>query len=408
MSGPVNFVIGILNDLSGAFDDITNALGLGKPIPTIPTVGGGAGSGGTMSKAQHGMKIPGYGGGDKHLILAEAGELILPKEAAADPMAVALAKKYGVPGYQLGGITGLLAKGPLAALKKIGSDIASLASPIIDKVLNAFTGLGDDGAKGVLGQVIAAIPKKIVSDMESWITGKAVATTPGPGGAASAGLISVAQYLIAHGASKAAAAGIGGVIAGESGGNPEILEAGGGGGAGIMQWTPASSAAPYQPIITGNVGKDMATQLADMMYYISQRGGLGSINAAAASGTLAGAMAAAGVFSRMEAPAVPGSDIDAGAVSSLFSQGYAQGGTISEPVIGFGQATGRRYSFGESGPEYVSPGGGATLADVIARLEALIDVTAAVPAGVGSSVGGALGGVAAAASMRSRYPRGGA
>jgi hypothetical protein len=79
---------------------------------------------------------------------------------------------------------------------------------------------------------------------------------------------------------------------------------------------------------------------------------------------------------------------------------------ITEPVIGFG-ASGQRYMFGERGTETVTPGGGASIADVCARLERLIATTAAVPAGVGSHMGSAIGGAAAAASLRQRYPRGG-
>jgi hypothetical protein len=86
---------------------------------------------------------------------------------------------------------------------------------------------------------------------------------------------------------------------------------------------------------------------------------------------------------------------------------YGSGGTINEPVIGFG-ASGKAYGFGERGSETVTPGGGASIADVCKRLERLIAVTAAVPAGVGNSVGGAIGGASQAASFRVRYPRGGA
>ena len=80
---------------------------------------------------------------------------------------------------------------------------------------------------------------------------------------------------------------------------------------------------------------------------------------------------------------------------------------ITEPVIGFGVNSGSRYSFGERGREMVTPGGGASIADVCARLERLIATTAAVPAGVGRHMGDAIGGAAQAASLRSRYPRGG-
>jgi len=38
--------------------------------------------------------------------------------------------------------------------------------------------------------------------------------------------------------------------------------------------------------------------------------------------------------------------------------GYAKGGLITEPIIGFGQHTGRSYTFGENGKEWVTPAGG--------------------------------------------------
>jgi len=37
--------------------------------------------------------------------------------------------------------------------------------------------------------------------------------------------------------------------------------------------------------------------------------------------------------------------------------GYADGGPITEPIVGFGLGTGLMYKFGERGPEWVSPGG---------------------------------------------------
>ncbi len=48
------------------------------------------------------------------------------------------------------------------------------------------------------------------------------------------------------------------------------------------------------------------------------------------------------------------------------AQGYASGGIISEPIFGMGLRTGRGYSFGESGPEAVTPlagsrGGGLSI-----------------------------------------------
>jgi hypothetical protein len=63
---------------------------------------------------QTGMKIPGYGGGDIVPLMAEPGELILPKHAAGDPAAAYLATKYRVPGYAGGGYVGQQAYGPMS------------------------------------------------------------------------------------------------------------------------------------------------------------------------------------------------------------------------------------------------------------------------------------------------------
>jgi hypothetical protein len=48
--------------------------------------------------------LPGWGGGDRIHILAEAGETILPKEATGDPLTRLVGRKYKVPGFQSGGV----------------------------------------------------------------------------------------------------------------------------------------------------------------------------------------------------------------------------------------------------------------------------------------------------------------
>jgi hypothetical protein len=91
---------------------------------------------------------------------------------------------------------------------------------------------------------------------------------------------------------------------------------------------------------------------------------------------------------------------------------YGAGGPILEPVVGYGMNSGRGYVFGENGPEYVTPGGkpggGGSDPAMLARLDQLIAATRQIPAGVGNSVGGAIGSASHAASLRSRFPRGGA
>ena len=88
--------------------------------------------------------------------------------------------------------------------------------------------------------------------------------------------------------------------------------------------------------------------------------------------------------------------------------GYASGGMITEPIAGYGVSSGQRYMFGERGSEMVTPvssgGGGASISDVVNRLERLITVASQIPASTGHHVGSAIGGAAAAASFRGTVP----
>lgn len=92
---------------------------------------------------------------------------------------------------------------------------------------------------------------------------------------------------------------------------------------------------------------------------------------------------------------------------------FAQGGTVWEPVIGFGQRSGGVYQFAEHGPETVTPGasgGGDMVSELRAlrgQMDKLIQTTASVPHGVTSGIGSALGGAAQSASFARRYHGGG-
>jgi hypothetical protein len=88
---------------------------------------------------------------------------------------------------------------------------------------------------------------------------------------------------------------------------------------------------------------------------------------------------------------------------------FAQGGTVWEPVVGFGTRSGGVYSFAEHGPETVTPGasgGGDMVSELRAlrgQMDKLIKTTAAVPAKTGEHVGAAFGGVGQQASFARRY-----
>lgn len=85
----------------------------------------------------------------------------------------------------------------------------------------------------------------------------------------------IASWLMDHGFSRAAAAGIVGTIAGESGGNPESVGSGGGG---LIGWTPISSAYPHKPIVTGHPKKDLDMQLIDLVAYVKRNGSISDMN----------------------------------------------------------------------------------------------------------------------------------
>jgi lysozyme-like protein len=70
----------------------------------------------TIGGAASGARIPGYGGGDRHLILAEGGEAIVPKELT--PHLAPVLKAWGVPGFAAGGVVG--AFGPTGDVSALG------------------------------------------------------------------------------------------------------------------------------------------------------------------------------------------------------------------------------------------------------------------------------------------------
>jgi hypothetical protein len=222
-------------------------------------------------------------------------------------------------------------------------------------------GLVDRGNTSVLtgqyavakyNQFTAAMEKAEVAAMRAALARAkaAAAFTGGASGPASPGLLTIAKFLVSHGLTDAAAAGIAGTVAGESGGDPESVGSGGGG---LIGWTPISSAYPIQPIITGNVRRDMGVQLTDMLAYLERNGSIADMNQY--RGSLAAAMAAAWHWSaQYERPLVTGSDIRSGDVASIYAQigGHAAGTAGAAP--GWAKV-------GERGQELVHFHGGETV-----------------------------------------------
>ncbi len=249
LATPVNWVItNVLQPLANAFNDITNALGLGKvigPIPTIGTSGGSVPNNVNHSGAARGMKVTQGTGptADDVLVRVSRGETIV---SAADSQTLAPAfSAVGVPGYAGGGVPGYAGGGvpgyatggipgggvvkdiknvagsvvsdiageltgaAWTALKQVipglGA-VASLANLIAGATskLDGLAGKGDDGAKGVMGRILTVIPKMAVKDMISWLSSHAKAAPAAKGGITGAGVSnSSAEAALQSAAAKA-------------------------------------------------------------------------------------------------------------------------------------------------------------------------------------------------------------
>lgn len=127
-------------------------------------------------------------------------------------------------------------------------------------------------------------------------------------------LLAVGQYMVEHGYTRAAAAGIASCVDGESAGNPESVGSGGGG---LIGWTPINSAQPNANIITGNATQDMKTQLADILYYNSSEIGQSLVTQL---NKINDPVAAADFFSEnFEKPLVTNSDVVPAVAQQIFS-----------------------------------------------------------------------------------------
>ena len=135
----------------------------------------------------------------------------------------------------------------------------------------------------------------------------------------------IGLFLLQHGYSAVGAAGVCGCIAGESGGNPEAVEFPSdpeSGGAGLIQWTPASSMEQYggtcaaAGIGNKSVAVDMANQLNAILAYNNAQGtgNVAKLNAQT------GPVAAADVYSQnFERPAVLDSDVRPSVAQSVYA-----------------------------------------------------------------------------------------
>jgi hypothetical protein len=139
----------------------------------------------------------------------------------------------------------------LGSAENVGAIIAALTTGNTTALTHDLDARVKTTAAGNLAKLMIALPKTLIADVA-----KQLASMVGLGGGAPGGKFGVpgtssgavgylpanwrqiASFLYSHGFTKYAAAGVTGNIFAESGGDPEILQIGGGGGGGLIQWTP--------------------------------------------------------------------------------------------------------------------------------------------------------------------------
>jgi Phage tail lysozyme len=128
-----------------------------------------------------------------------------------------------------------------------------------------------------------------------------------------ANLVALGKFLVAHGYSKAGAAGVAGCVAGESTGNPESEGTGGGG---LIGWTPLSSIYSYGGTIGGNPASDLENQFKAILNYNSRNDpfSISRLN------SFSNPVSAADFYSQVfERPLVLDSDVRASVANAVFS-----------------------------------------------------------------------------------------
>lgn len=195
------------------------------------------------------------------------------------------------------------------------------------------------GIKGatIADTVKAALAGNLtVTSTEAISSGAAAGSSPGSvvSGAASQNYLTIANYLVGNGYSKAAAAGIVGCIAGESAGNPESV-----GDQGTSFGLIQEHGSQYSGLVTGDASKDLQAQLPAIIAYNNAQG-QGRIDML---NQISDPVQAADFYSQyFERPKVTGSDVRA----SVAQQVYAElNSNASGKVTSTGYQSSNGYSY---------------------------------------------------------------
>ena len=127
-------------------------------------------------------------------------------------------------------------------------------------LIQATRKASSDAAKSAAKHASAPATKTAPATNTASATHATAATVSCPGGGLlPANVTAIVSFLLAHGYSHNAVAGIAGNIYQESKGNPESVGMGGGG---LIGWTPLPAG-----FVTGNVSADLQTQLSALLTY---------------------------------------------------------------------------------------------------------------------------------------------
>ena len=176
VKSPVNWVIAhVINGLINAFDWVSSKVGGPsiKPVAQLATGG----------------RIPGYGGGDRHIALLEAGEAVVSKETTAANAATLAA--WGVPGFQSGGRAGHIPQrsgnppshpsgiggflsgighaisGAFDEAVNVGKAVAAIGTGNTAALVNAMKGMipgGTHGAVADMAELLTDLPARLLAD----------------------------------------------------------------------------------------------------------------------------------------------------------------------------------------------------------------------------------------------------
>lgn len=276
VQAPVKWVFQhVFDPLASGFDTVTNALGLGKPIPAHVVNGWSTGG-----------HLPGYGGGDIVPALLEPGETVVSKEHSQ--LLVNSFRAIGVPGYASGGTipggsqsihTGTTATpsgAALGPLQGIVNDIGNLTKSALTTAIKSLVSFGSGGASGEMAKIITAIPTTLVTDAVNWLFGKQGASGSKvnykPGAGVNQWRSLVLQALKMEGLSTSLVDNVLYQMQTESGGNPnainnyDINAQNGDPSRGLMQTIMSTFLAYHWPGTSNNIYNPLANIAAALNY----------------------------------------------------------------------------------------------------------------------------------------------